>query len=157
MSEHLKVGDRVRVVGLEKETPSTETAAPILRGEVDGEVTDFTEKWTVANFGGQNYHVPTKNLQRVSPRRTFEEIGNELSASLGAEWGKVLFFDNRMELRSVNNTYLVIFDNGGVLFDVDAYMSSEIRLCLFQLNAISAACTEIAANDAAEHGKENQQ
>lgn len=104
--------------------------------------------WDVSDLAF--YITPTTELRKKEtpverPRRTFEEIGKELNTKLGVEWGKVRFFDNRMEFRSVNKTDLVIFDNGGMYFEVDAAMYSEIRLCTFQIAAISAACTEIAA------------
>lgn len=154
MSEPLQIGDRVRVVGMETVKPANETAAQIMRGELEGKILHMQEAWSTVRFEGRNYMVPTKNLQSIATRRTFEEIGKELNTKLGVEWGKVRFFDNRMEFRSVNDTDLIIFDNGGMCFEVDAAMNSEVRLCVFQLAAISAACSEIAANCAAEHGKE---
>lgn len=170
MSNPFNPGDRVRVVGLENETPSTEIAAAVLRGEVDGEVTNFNEKWTVANFGGQNFHVPTKNLQRVSPRRTFEEIINELRKKLDALGASFLvtvgeFFD---EEDGESETYEFHFHHGcgeiTITLNYDGSVSIEPRnhdgeayafLGHDQLAAISAACTEIAANYQAEHGKED--
>lgn len=157
MSNPFNPGDRVRVVGLENKTPSTETAAAILRGEVDGEVTDFTEKWTVVNFGGQNYHVPTKNLQRVSSRRTFEEIIIELAEKPCMSDWKVRFMDCGAHYADFECDYLnplYIYTNGEVWWARDERQS---HLSAAQLAAIAAACTEIAANFAAKHGKDEQQ
>lgn len=155
MSNPFNPGDRVRVVGLENETPSTETAAAILRGEVDGEVTDFTEKWTVANFGGQNYHVPTKNLQRVSPRRTFEEVAvalanDPLFRSYNCDLSKGDI--NRESAHFVHYKSERMF----TLLRCGHFWTETqfVDLSADQLAAIAAACTEIAANYEAEHGKE---
>lgn len=90
-----------------------------------------------------------------APRRKFEEIGNELSASLGVEWGKVQFFDNRMEFENKHKTILCIFTNGGFDLEVDAAMYSSERFTPAQLAAISAACQEIAANYQATQRKES--
>lgn len=156
MSEPLKIGDRVRVVGCEKMKPIDVFAARILHGEVEGEIQSLHGTWSIVNFEGHNYHMKNANLQRI-PRRTFEEICNGLAEQPCMSDWKVRFMDCGAHYADFECDYLnplLIYTNGEVWWTRD---ERQAHLSADQLAAIAAACQEIAANYEAEHGKETQQ
>ena len=161
MSEPLKIGDRVRVVNGEICKPSSEKAARILSGEIVGVIAGCNKKWSFVEFDGQTYPVPSENLKLANPRRTFEEICKELAEKpeFKEEWEADFEWAERTVLMTNERGIMLHFyDDGDVRFETDFMKgySSDI-FTSSQLAAIAAACQEIAANDQADHGKENQQ
>lgn len=83
----------------------------------------------------------------VTRMRTFEEICKDLSVKLGQDWEMSNFSSYIDFLRG--KIYITMFPNG----DINMH---KILFTAEQISAISAACTELAANWEAEHGKENK-
>lgn len=162
MSEQLKIGDRVRIVGVEQQRPTDAQHARILRGEEVGTIQGLIISRASVRFGDRSFSVPTGNIERVPHRRPFEEIINELIENLNK-----LTEENDYGLHKINTagtaviwhepipgeiTYYDITDEGefGTIKDYTFIPAAHLA-------AIAAACQEIAANYAAEHGKEEQQ
>ncbi len=106
------------------------------------------------------YITPMTELKKKEtpvkrPRRTFEEIIAELAENLGNEWspyekrGTGCFSDGW-------GVFLIVSKDGGfeIELDADYERSASWSFKPQELAAISAACTEIAENWDAEHGKE---
>lgn len=159
MSEPLKIGDRVRIVGTEYMQPSDAQHARILRGEEVGTIYGLIVSRVSVRFGDRSFCVPTGNIERVSSRRTFEEIINGLAEQpcISADYHLCETWSSEEEpavfLTDCNEEEglepIVIHHIGNVV----------LNTCLTtkQLEAITAASQEIAANYAAELGKEEQQ
>lgn len=151
MSEMLKRGDRVRIVPDEDGQiyNGVGVAFPCQQdvNGLEGEVKYVDIFWGSAHIqtdNGDALIVCKRCLARTTPqRRTYEEILMELAEKLkGTE------------------LHHCIDECGNVTFSAPSdYMGEldvEIEYTADQLAAISAACSEIAANYKAEHGKEEE-
>lgn len=158
MSNALKVGDRVKIVPNAKDEILIPYQMPDALAERIEELTAvITEvhkcRIATVRFDTGSYYMDFSNLQRIpdNPRRTFEEICKELAEQpcIRNEFPQLVnFVDGHCDLDSGGAARVSIWPNG----DMNTYGVTYINAD--QLAAISAACTEIAANYAAEHGKE---
>lgn len=151
MSDQLKVGDRVKIVPDKDGQIYTGVGLAFYPKQaingLEGEVKYVDDAWGSAHIQTDKCGVLNVCLQCLTrierPRRTYEEIIEELAEKLkGTEihhyidrWGNVTF--------SAPSDYMGELD-------------VEIEYTADQLAAISAACTEIADNYAAEIGKEEE-
>lgn len=169
MSDHLKVGDRVKIVP-DKDGQIYAGAGTVFSYQKDingleGEVKYVDNVWGSAHIQTDNgpvLDVCQQCLTRIErPRRTFEEIVTELIATLNELAGDTdygLFKINEAGTAEIwweplpgELTYYSITNEGEFGTDDDYTFTPAAHLV-----AIAAACQEIAANYEAEHGEETQ-
>lgn len=112
-----------------------------------GEYNFLYASWTYE----KEHLMQTVSADWVEPytQAPFEEIIIELAEKLPKTWKLVGIEKSYAEFETNSTTEVTIWRNGNVAMDA-CIGASEFA-------AIAAACTEIAANYEAEHGKENQQ
>lgn len=170
MSNALKVGDRAKIVRDTDGRIYNGIGIPFVHYQDlygrEVEVLSVDERWgnaVVRIKEGIKREIDLKCLERINPpRRTFEEICKELAenAAIKGKWNPDYNYAPRtVLLTNEKGIMLHIYDDGEVRFEPDiengGYHSDIFTAA--QLAAIAAACSEIAANYQAEHGKENQQ
>lgn len=167
MSEQLQIGDRARVVFNKEgriwggEGYLYENTSQILGAE--GVVTTIHgDEITLMETRTTRLVIAAECLTRVeTQRRTFEEIVKELAEKpeFKGIWNADFEYAERTVLLTNKRGFMLhIYDDGEVRFEADIENGSHtIIFSAPQLSAISAACSEIAANYKAEHGKEQQQ
>lgn len=150
----LKVGDRVRIHGLENDgdiystTVGTYIECPELDGMTGTIIEVNKDGYIVREDSGHEEDFIGACLTLIErPRRTFEEIVKELGEKYQKEGWTVNLYQGYILMLRLHSE-ITIFDNGGI--DI-----SELRATPAELAAISSACTEIAALRKEEQPKEH--
>lgn len=150
MSDQLKVGDRVRYRAEMVEQGFLHPRKLELTGKIlrlpQGKKKCYLVKWNDVADSENTVHGSW--LEPVPPSgRTFAEVVKELGEKYKKEGWTVNLYQGYILMLRLHSE-ITIFDNGGI--DI-----SGLRATPAELEAISAACSEIAANYEAEHGKED--
>lgn len=159
MSNTFKIGDRVRYKVEMVEQGFLHPRKLGLTGKIlrlqQGQGKCYLVKWN--DVADSETTVHGSWLESVPPSgRTFEEICKELAenTAISAEFRPVEVWSNRDEPFTFITDYCGDEGWEPLVIHRDGRAEINVTLSAAQLAAIAAACTEIADNYEAEHGKE---
>lgn len=163
MSKPFNIGDRVRYRAELVEEGFLHPRKLELTGKIlrlpQSQKKCYLVKWN--DVADSENFIHGSWLESMPPSgRTFEEIVKELAEKpeFKEKWkANFEWAERTVLLTNARGFMLHFFDDGDLRFEADIENGSHTDIfTAAQLAAISAACSEIAANFAAEHGKEEK-